>query len=101
NISNDSYELTREYVRLKPLYENLSADEVKRRHKEEYHYWLDIQDEFEETRKEAEMNFQFTSSIQDNLTGVAKILRSALDKEEIRAEDLRDLKHEDERIMKT
>jgi len=101
NVSNDTYELTREYVRLKPLYESLSPDDVKRRDRNEYDYWLTIRDEFEETRKEAEMNLQFASTIQDNLKEVARILRSALDKEEIRAEDLRNMQHEDERIVKT
>src|SRR5690606_33981108 len=95
NISTDSYELTREYVRLKPIYGHKSPDEVKRRDKEAYSYWRDIQKKFEKTREEAEMNFKFTSSIQENLTEVAKILRSALGKEEIRAEDLKNLKHQD------
>src|SRR5690606_8230989 len=84
---------------LKPVFGDILPDKVKKRQKDEYDYWLDIQKEFEETRKEAEMNYQFTSSIQDNLTEVAKMLRSTLGKEEIYAQDLENLKNQDDRVI--
>src|SRR5690606_34766044 len=75
NIEEDSYELTREYVRLKPLYENADPDKIKRKNREEYQYWLRIKKEFETTKEEAEQNFQFTSNLQENLTAVADLLK--------------------------
>lgn len=95
NIDDDSYELTREYVRLKPRYENADPDRVKRRHREEYAYWLSIKEEFESKKEEAEMNHQFTSSLQDNLIAVAKVLKEGLGKDDITSNDIQELESED------
>jgi len=100
NIGADSYELTREYVRLKPIYGEADPDKIKKRDQEEYSYWLSIRNEWEEKRKEAEMNFTFTSSLQKNLTEVAKILKTALGKEDITMTDLAELESEDEAVLK-
>src|SRR5690606_7869690 len=61
NIEADSYELTREYVRLKPKYEKADPEQIKRRDREEYAYWLRIKEDFEDKKDEAAINFQFTS----------------------------------------
>lgn len=100
NIESDTYELTREYARLQPLYGELEEDQLKRRQQKEYQYWLGIKKDFEETQKEAEMNYEFTSSLQENLAEVAGVLKSALGKDNITAEDLGSLDQEEEKVKK-
>src|SRR5690606_37497473 len=75
-------------------------DKIKKRDQEEYTYWLSIKKEWEEKRKEAEMNFNFTSSLQKNLTEVAQILKTALGKEDVTMTDLAELESEDEAVVK-
>lgn len=100
NIEVDSYELTREYVRLKPIYGEMEPDDIKKKDQKEYSYWLAIKNKFEEAKEEAELNFEFTSNLKANLTEVAEILKSALGKEDIKAEDLAGLQSEEEKVKK-
>jgi cell wall-associated protease len=99
NIDADSYELTREYVRLKPKYENVDPDQIKRRDRDEYAYWLTIQKDFESKKEEAEMNQQFTSQLQENLTGLAEVLKEAVGKDDVTPQDLKELKADDPRVV--
>lgn len=46
NVGADTYELTREYVRLKAVFGNAS-DRKKRKRKSEYEYWKKISEKFE------------------------------------------------------
>lgn len=98
NIEEDSYELTREYVRLKALYADADPDKIKRKNREEYQYWLRIKKQFETTKEEAEKNYQFTSTLQENLTAVADLLKKELNKENIRQGDLAGLENADEAV---
>ncbi|MEX2594266.1 MAG: S8 family peptidase [Anditalea sp.] len=100
NIEEDSYELTREYVRLKPIYEDADPDRIKRRHQEEYDYWLRIKKELEEKKEEAELNYKFTSGLQENLIAVAEVLKEALGKEDMKEEDLAGLESGNEEVEK-
>lgn len=100
NIEEDSYELTREYVRLKPLYEEADPDKIKKRHQKEYDYWLRIKKELEEKQEEAESNFKFTSGLQENLLAVAEVLKTASGKDDIKEEDLADVDAGEEEVKK-
>lgn len=58
NVKQDTYELTREYVRLKPKYENTDVKKVSKKNKTEYEYWLLIQDRFTKYKAENEENYK-------------------------------------------
>jgi subtilisin family serine protease len=100
HVGADTYELTREYARLEPIYGGVEEDQIKKKQEKEYKYWLTIKSKFEETKKEAEMNYEYTSTLQENLTEVAEIIKSALGKENFTAEDLEGLGQEDEKVKK-
>ena len=91
NIEADSYELTREYVRLQSKFENADPNRIKRRDRDDYALWLRVKEDFEEKKKEAEMNFQFTSQLQENLTGLAEVLKEAVGKDDVTPEDLTEI----------
>src|SRR5690554_5161303 len=99
NIDTDSYELTREYVRLKPIYEEVDPEKIKKRQQKEYAHRLDIQKDFESKKEEAQMNYQFTSSLQENMGQVADVLKQAIGKDDVILNDLRELKSEDPAIL--
>jgi subtilisin family serine protease len=47
NVNQDTYEVTREYARLKPKYENFQAKDVNKKNKTEYEYWLRVKKKYE------------------------------------------------------
>jgi cell wall-associated protease len=98
NIDADSYELTREYNRLQPKYENADPDKIKRRDRDEYAHWLAIKEDFESKKEEAEMNFQFTSQLQENLGELSEVLKEAVGKEDVTPGDLKKIDSDDPRV---
>jgi cell wall-associated protease len=51
NVSEDTYEVTREYVRLKPKYESFDEKNINKKNKAEYDYWLKVKTDFEAKSK--------------------------------------------------
>jgi cell wall-associated protease len=47
NVSADTYEVTREYARLKPTYENFDEKNLNKKNKEGYEYWKRIKTKYE------------------------------------------------------
>jgi subtilisin family serine protease len=47
NVNQDTYEVTREYARLKPKYENFQMKDVNKKNKSEYNYWLRVKKKYE------------------------------------------------------
>lgn len=78
NINKDTYELTREYVRLKAKYEGEDAKKLKRKNKEEYNYWLAVKEDFESTRQQAEQQYVFYKSLQENVIRYNRLLQGYL-----------------------
>src|SRR5690606_8809156 len=91
NVEADSYELTREYVRLRSKFENAAPNRIKRRDRDDYALWLTVKEDFEEKKNEAEMNYQFTSQLQENLTGLAEVLKEAVGKDDVTPQDLTEI----------
>lgn len=51
NVDADTYEVTREYARLKPKYENVEEKNVGKKNREEYAYWIKVKDKYERDSK--------------------------------------------------
>ncbi|HEU5290121.1 MAG TPA: S8 family peptidase [Cyclobacteriaceae bacterium] len=62
NVKQDTYELTREYVRLRPKYENVDEKKVAKKSQEEYQYWLMIRDRYSKAKAENEENYKSCST---------------------------------------
>ncbi len=58
NVKRDTYELTREYARLRSKYENLSEPAVSKKDKPEYEYWLKIKTAFTEAKEKNEADYK-------------------------------------------
>src|SRR5690606_21014613 len=46
NVAEDTYEVTREYARLKPTYGHLTEDAVSKKQRKEYEYWKRVEKKF-------------------------------------------------------
>lgn len=57
NISSDSYELTREYVRLSAKFE--TKKKIKKKDKKEYEYYQQVKKEFDQQKAETEEQYNF------------------------------------------
>src|SRR5688500_11901304 len=51
NVDADTYEVTREYVRLKPKYENVDEKSVSKKSRQEYEYWKEVKEKYERDSK--------------------------------------------------
>lgn len=47
NVNEDTYEVTREYARLKPKYENVDEKSVSKKNKAEYEYWKKVKTKYD------------------------------------------------------
>lgn len=47
NVDADTYEVTREYARLKPKYENVEEKSVSKKNRAEYQYWKRVKEKYE------------------------------------------------------
>lgn len=88
NVDNDTYELTREYMRLKGKYENVKK--VSRRDKAEYAYWKKIDQRYKSYKEKSEKDLnecdqQLTiyKSFNENLLKSIAIIKSHYDVESI------------------
>jgi len=51
NVDEDTYEVTREYARLKPLYENVDEKKVSKKNRAEYALWKEVQAKYDRDSK--------------------------------------------------
>ena len=51
NVDADTYEVTREYARLKPKYENVEEKDVSKKNREEYAYWQEVKAKYDRDSK--------------------------------------------------
>lgn len=94
NVIYDTYELTREYVRLKPQYEN-----VQHGSGEEFEYWMKIQDDYQAKKEKAESALARYSEIISNIPRYYQLLQSYLDADSLTFEDVYNIESEDSIIM--
>jgi cell wall-associated protease len=47
SVNEDTYELTREYIRLKPLYDSIDEKKIKKKDKADYALWKEVKAKFE------------------------------------------------------
>jgi cell wall-associated protease len=94
NVAEDTYEVTREYARLKPKYENADEKKIGKKNKAEYEYWKKVKakyendsqhskDQYDQYRQQYEMyinayrTIDFCDSILEKYTG-RPVVKSSL-----------------------
>lgn len=83
NVDEDTYEVTREYARLKPLYENMDEKKVTKKNKEEYALWKVVKAKYDRDSKSSKEKFdqyQQTYELYTNAYGTLDFCDSVLTK---------------------
>ncbi len=83
NVAEDTYEVTREYARLKPKYENIDEKKIGKKNKAEYEYWKKVKFKYDRDYKSNkdqydQYNQQFT--MYSNIYGTISYCDSILQK---------------------
>lgn len=68
NVNEDTYELTREYVRLKARYAEADAKKIPKKSKSEFAYWQDIEKKFQDRKKEVTEQYLLYNSFYKSLS---------------------------------
>ena len=99
NVEKDTYELTREYVRLKPIYEGDDAKKMARKNKEEYNYWLKVKEDFENTVDDAKKKYAFYKGLQENVERYNRLLQGYLGVDTVTYDLVQDLNSQDTIVL--
>ena len=67
NVDADTYELTREYIRLKAKYENVDESKISKKQKTEFESYQKIQDKYEKLKAKNEQQYKLYSNIYTNI----------------------------------
>lgn len=62
NVGPDTYEVTREYARLKKTYENFDEKNVTKKNKEEFEYWKKVKEKYERDSEFNKKQFELYSN---------------------------------------
>lgn len=79
NVEQDTYELTREYVRLRAKFEGVSPDSLPAESAEEYAYFQDVEVELTRKRDQAMEQLAQIEAIEGNLRIATRIVADYLD----------------------
>jgi subtilisin family serine protease len=68
NVNEDTYELTREYVRLKAKYASADEKKIPKKLRDEFSYWQEINKKFQERKKQVTEQYLLYNSFYKNLS---------------------------------
>lgn len=88
NVSHDTYEVTREYAKLKAKYGDINASDVPEAEREAYQHYLEIEAAYDEKRADSEQQYSNIGGFANALEQAASILKPHLGVEEITKETL-------------
>jgi len=105
NVKQDTYELTREYVRLRGKYETIEEKKVAKKDKAEYEYWKVINDRYTKYKAESETNYKSCTEqlsqykvFYQNLSDAITLVKTTYNIEVISASMLDTLKSSDPKM---
>lgn len=89
NVDADTYELTREYIRLKAKYGTLEESKVPKKQKAEYESYVKIKDKYEALKAKNEQQYKLYSNIYRSISYSIDTLKALMGVDTLRAEDVR------------
>ena len=100
NVHHDSYELTREYARLKKRFAGTDPSKLYGDAKKEYEYYTSIKEQYEEKRGEIEGQKSKVEAQFTKFTAAFATAKKALGKQEVAEADIEKLKASDDKDVK-
>lgn len=89
NVDADTYELTREYIRLKARYENVDESKISKKQKAEFESYQKIKDKYEKLKAKNEQQYKLYSNIYTNIVQSVDTLKALLGVDTITVEALK------------
>ncbi len=99
NVDADTYELTREYIRLKAKYENVDGNNISKKQKAEYESYQSIKDKYEKLKAKNEQQYKLYSNIYNNIFQSIDTLKSLLQVDTITSQDLKNFETKDPTLL--
>ena len=88
NVNEDTYELTREYIRLKKKFEKTDENKVPKKQRVEYESYKKIKDKYEKLKAKNEQQFELYRNMYVNVTMSIDTLKAVLKTDSITTESL-------------
>jgi len=88
NVNEDTYELTREYIRLKKKFEKTDENKVPKKQKTEYENYKKVKDKFEKLKAKNEQQFELYRNMYVNVSMSIDTLKAVLKTDSITTESL-------------
>lgn len=79
NVASDTYELTREYARLKPKYENAGEGKIRRKDRKEFEYWKTIEDRYQRYKAKSEKDYNTCQQQLDSYRSFYNNLKASIE----------------------
>jgi cell wall-associated protease len=99
NVDADTYELTREYIRLKAKYENVENDKVSKKQKAEYESYKEVKDKYEKLKAKNEQQYKLYSNIYNNIVQSIDTLKVLLHVDTLTAEAVKGFETNDPSLL--
>ena len=99
NVDADTYELTREYIRLKSKYENTEASKVPKKQKAEYEEYQKIKDKYIALKEKNEQQYKLYSGIYRNISFSIDTLKKLMQVDKISSETVKKFETNDPTLL--
>jgi cell wall-associated protease len=99
NVNEDTYELTREYIRLKQKFANVEGNRVPKKQKEEYENYQKIADKFHKLKEKNESMYSQFAALYLNFKKSVDTLKYALKTDTLTVEQLSEFSPSDQVMM--
>ena len=99
NVNEDTYELTREYVRLKKKFENVKDGKVPKKQKAEYEQYQKIKDKYEKLKAKNEQQYGLYKNLQTNMLLSVDTLKAILKTDSLTQESLQEFNTTDPSLL--
>lgn len=94
DVDADTYEVTRELVRLEKKFADADPEKLKKKEKKEYEYYLKVKKAYNKQYQQANQGFR----IMKQIYGGYQLLQKTLKKKDLTEKDLKDVKSEDQDV---
>ncbi len=98
HVDKDTYELTREYKRLKSKYEGKVAADFKGDDKKECEYFLKVQKKYKTDSEKDSKIYENIKNLVASFENADKVMKEQLGKDEYTEEDVNGIKSEDDKV---
>ncbi|MCU0369593.1 MAG: S8 family peptidase [Cyclobacteriaceae bacterium] len=99
NVDADTYELTREYIRLKQKYEGVEASKVSKKQKAEYEQYVKLKEKYVALKEKNEQQYKLYSGIYRNMSFSIDTLKVLMKVDKITAEELKKFETNDPTLL--